>query len=125
LLVIAAVAALMFLLTLREWRRQITLARTRLPLDETAFCGQMGRDGVPNPLAHFIWREMQPYYFRPLTPSPSDRIYGDLRIDPDDISDITMRYEKEFSVKLIANPIECPSDPTLAQWMLALDRASR
>ncbi|MGN6271257.1 MAG: hypothetical protein ACTHM0_15340 [Sphingomonas sp.] len=116
---------MMVVLTLRERRRQIAIARTRPALDEGAFCSRMEDMGVSNALAQFVWREIQPYYFRPLTPWPSDRIYGDLRIDPDDISDITVRYEEEFSVQLMENPIDCPPDPTLAQWMVALDRASR
>lgn len=124
LFIIAVIVLLMVLMTLRERSRQIALARTREPLDEVAFCGKMESAGVPAALAHFIWREIQPYYFRPLTPWPTDRIYHDLRIDPDDISDITMRYEKAFSTKLMKNPVDCPSDPTLAQWMVALDRAS-
>lgn len=115
----------MVVLTLREWRRQIALAGTRSALDETTFCGRMEDAGVPSALALFIWREIQPYYFRPLTPWPSDRIYGDLRIDPGDISDIMQRYEKEFSVELTRSLSDCPPDPTLAQWALALDRAPR
>lgn len=115
----------MGVLTLRERRRQIALAGTRSALDETKFCSRMEDAGAPSALALFIWREIQPYYFRPLTPWPSDRIYGDLRIDPGDISDIMMRYEKEFSVELPKHLFDCPPDPTLEQWALALDRASR
>ena len=60
----------------------------------------MVADGVGDELAAFLWEEFQPYYFAPLTPYPTDRIYGDMHIDSDDISDIALRFEKRFELWL-------------------------
>jgi len=84
----------------------------------------MHENGVSRELADFLWAKLQPYYFKALTPHPSDRIDSHLRIDPDDISEIAVDYEKKFEVRFNKNPIDCPSDPTIAEFALALQRAS-
>lgn len=63
---------------------------------------------------------MQPYYFRPLTPYPSERVYGDMKIDPDDINNIALKFEKRFGVWLGEVPIRCPNGPTIAELGVSL-----
>ncbi len=109
----------------RERRRQRALAVTRLPLTEAEFSARLLGYGVATDLAAFIWEELQPYYFAPLTPHPSDRIYGDMKIDPDDISDIAVRYEKRFGVWLGEVTLACPADPTIGEFAAALARKGR
>ncbi|MBR0553828.1 hypothetical protein [Stakelama marina] len=112
-------------MTLRERRRQQFLAMKRKPLSEHDFCALMVCKDVRPAVASFLWNAFLPYYFRPLTPYPDDRVYGDMKIDPDDVSDIAVRYEKDFGVELAGNPFECRADPTLAELGIALQRASR
>ena len=85
----------------------------------------MVADGVGEELAAFLWEEFQPYYFAPLTPYPTDRIYGDMHIDSDDISDIALRFEKRFELWLGEVTIVCPADPTISEFGSALQRAGR
>lgn len=110
---------------LRERRRQRELAAARIPLTKDEFANLLVNSGIEEPLAAFLWDELKPYYSAPLTPYPSDRIYGDMKIDPDDTSDIAVRYEKHFDVWLGEVPIDCVADPTIAELGLALQRAGR
>ena len=81
--------------------------------------------GVRTDVAGFMWDQAEPYYFQPLTPYPSDRIYGDLKIDPDDISYLAMDFENRFKVKFGCARIDCPDDPTIAELALALQEAGQ
>ena len=108
---------------MRERRRQRELAATRSPLTDVEFVGLLADSGIEELLATFLWDELKPYYFAPLSPHPSDRIYGGMKIDPDDISDIALRYERHFGVWLGEVPIDCVADPTIAELGLALQRA--
>ena len=96
----------------------------RPALDAEEFSARMVLHGVRQPVAEFFWKEFQVYYFKPLTPYPTDRIYGDLKIDPEDISYLAADYEKKFRVKLGRDAVEAPEDPSLAELAMSLQRAS-
>lgn len=88
------------------------------------FVREMVAGGVTEASAGWIWDQFQPYYFKPLTPYPGDRIYGDLKIDGDDISEMALVYEKTFGGWFGDNPIDCSPDPTLMELALALHKAA-
>jgi hypothetical protein len=123
-LALAAYLALTIVFNLRERLRQRELARTRTPLTRAESVDQMRALGLSSDIAEFLWAELKLHYFEPLTPYPSDRIYGDLKIDPDDVSDTAVRYEKQFGVRLTSNPLKCPADPTILELGLALQTGS-
>jgi len=100
------------------------LAKSRPTLGPDEFLEEMERSGVPAALAQFIWDQLLPYYTQSLRPHPSDRINTDLSIDPDDLSEIAVEYEKQFRRRLTRNPIDCPSDPSICEFALSLQHGS-
>ena len=111
--------------TWRDCRRQRAWAATRSSTSQVDSARQMLDAGLSGPVADWLWAEIQPYYTRPLTPYASDRIYADLRIDPDDISEVAHRYQKLFRVRLGEDPVPCPADPTWAELCTSLERVGR
>jgi hypothetical protein len=75
--------------------------------------------GVEEAVAKFVWDELQPYYFAPLTPYPEDRPVSEMRIDPDDLSDIVTTFERQFSRKWVGKWVG-PDDPTLVEFAVGL-----
>jgi hypothetical protein len=100
------------------------LAGSRPTLDREEFVLEMGRSGVPADLAEFVWDQLLPYYTQSLGPHPSDRIGADLVIDPDDLTDIAIDYEKKFRRRFFNNPIDCPADSSVCEFALSLHRGS-
>jgi hypothetical protein len=98
-------------MTVRERRRHEKLAQTRRPLTRADFIGELVLAGVPGDVAEFVWNEFQPYYFSPLTPYPTDRPIGEIKIDGDDLSDIVQKFEKDFQRPWRGQWIG-PNDPT-------------
>jgi hypothetical protein len=95
------------------------LAATRAPIDAAQFVTRLGQAGIEGPIAQFIWDEFQPYDFAPLTPYPEDRPITEMRIDGDDLSDIVVRFEKQFRRRWRGKWIG-PKDSTLAEFAKAL-----
>jgi hypothetical protein len=93
-----------------------------LELDE--FVQEMTRSGVPADLAEFVWDRLLVYYTQSLRPHPSDRINTDLKIDPDDLSEIAIDYEKRFCRRFTKNPIDCPPNASICEFALSLKRGS-
>ena len=93
-------------------------------MNATQFAALLVAAGVHEHVAHFVWDEFQPYYFRPLTPHPEDRPIGEFRIDPDDLSDIVTAFEKQFDRKWFGEWIGS-DDPTLAEFALGLSASTR
>ena len=99
------------------------MARKRHSITETQFTDELIAAGASPQVAAFVWSEVQPYYFKPLTPAPNDRWESTMRIDPEDLSDITEKYWKEQSWEQPAteNPVQLPADPSLLEYALWLD----
>lgn len=83
----------------------------------------MVAEGVSLETAESLQVALLPFYVTPLTPHPSHRVYADLQIDPDDLSDIADTVAIQRGAWLGENQIPCPDDPTLVQLGLVLDRA--
>ena len=79
--------------------------------------------GVWNDTAKFVWQEARDYYFEPLQPDPLDRWEGMLRIDPDDLEDVTARFWKlqGWAEPSPSDPVVLPADPTLLEYAVWLD----
>ena len=75
--------------------------------------------GIDAEIARFIWDEMQPYYFSPLTPYPTDRPIGDFQVDPDDLSDMVTVFEKRFD-RVWSGKWVGPDDPSLIEFAQGL-----
>jgi len=88
-------------------------------MDSVEFTRKLAEAGVQENVARFVWDEFQPYYFKPLTPYPTDRPIGDFKIDGDDLSDMVTRYEKQFNRRWCGKWVG-PDDPTLADFAVAL-----
>lgn len=124
---IAGVSLVAFVLwtiviNVREHRRQRQIATTRAPLSQEHFIDLLTAEGIERRLAAFLWAELTPHYVSSLTPYPSDRLCGDLKIDPDDINDIAPNYEERFGAWLGEVPIDCPDDPSIVAFAAALQR---
>jgi hypothetical protein len=88
-------------------------------MDCAQFVEQLQESGVDKRVAEFVWKELQAYYFAPLTPHPGDRAISDLRVDPDDLSDTMSRFEKQFGRRWCGKWVG-PDNPTLTEFGLAL-----
>ena len=73
--------------------------------------------------ARYVWDEVQPYYYAPLTPHPDDRLGSEFRVDPDDINDMIQRYAKKVGRKRVTE-WKGPDDPTLAEFAIGLEGSS-
>jgi hypothetical protein len=116
-----------FVITAFERRRHRGLAAERASLSESEFTSELVAAGVAEETARFVWNESVRYYFEPLKPDPNDYWESTMRIDPEDLDDITARFWKlqgwmEPSRK---DPVMIPSDPTLLQYAQWLDRQRR
>ena len=111
------------ILNQRERRRQQCLAATRDPTDCETFTALLAERGADPLVARFLWTQIQPYYFAPLTPHPDDRLGSQFRIDPDDISDIGVDYAKKFGRKW-RGEWHGPDDPTLAEFAIGLEAST-
>ena len=108
-----------------EKRRQKRLAAERNPLSEAEFVSRMVEMGVAPETAEFVLDVAGPYYFEPLKPDPQDRWEGTMRIDPEDLEDITAKYWKQqqrWPEPSRKDPAMIPSDPSLLEYALWLDR---
>jgi hypothetical protein len=99
----------------RERRRQRLLADTRPPIDAAEFQNRLMQAGVEASVAQFVWDQIEPYYFAPLTPYPEDRPVKQFRIDTDDLSDMVTKFEKKFGRKWVGKWVG-PDDPTLIEF---------
>jgi hypothetical protein len=79
--------------------------------------------GVRDETAKFVWQEAVFYYSKPLQPDPADRWQGMMRIDPEDLEDITARFWKQqgWAEPSPSNPAVLPADPMLLEYALWLD----
>jgi hypothetical protein len=98
------------------------MAAERGPLSEAEFISRMIAAGVREETAKFVLREASRYYFEPLKPDPDDRWEGTMRIDPEDLEDVTAKYWREqgWAEPTRKDPVMIPSDPTLlefGQWL--------
>ena len=107
----------------RERSRQRALAAKRDTLTREEFVTHLSGNGVDPAIAKFVWIEMQPYYFEPLTPHPSDRPIGGFRVDADDLSDIVIAFEKAFDRKWSGEWVG-PDDPTLLEFAVGLTNST-
>lgn len=95
------------------------MATERPSISKDSFIGQMSDAGIDGSVADFVWEQMQPYYFAPLTPYPNDRPIGDMRVDPEDLSDIVLEFEGQFGRQWIGEWVG-PEDPTLNELAFGL-----
>ena len=109
-------------LTVLERKRHKALARARDALSKSDFVSRMVEAGVRENTAIFIWEEALRYYFEPLKPDPADHWVGTMRIDPEDLEDVTRKFWKRegWVEPTRKDPVIIPTDPTLleyAQWL--------
>ena len=98
------------------------MAANRVALDEDAFAEALALSGVDDDIARFVWSESRPYYVDPLRPEPADRWEATMRIDPEDLEDITAKFWKSqpWPEPTRKSPVMIPQDPSLseyAQWL--------
>jgi hypothetical protein len=100
------------------------MACERGSVREPEFISKMAAEGARSETAKFVRDEAIPYYFAPLTPDPSDRWESTLRADPWDLEDITAKFweQQGWAEPPTKDPVTVPSDPTLLQYALWLDR---
>jgi hypothetical protein len=110
--------------TIRDRQRQQALAKTRPPINSDEFARRLTTVGVDARIAEFAWSEFQPYYCAPLTPYPEDRPVSEMRIDPDDLSEMVTTFEKQFAREWVGN-WNGLDDPTLAEFAVALISSTR
>jgi hypothetical protein len=93
-------------------------------LSESEFISQMAAAGVRAETARFVWDEAVFYYYEPLKPDPNDRWEGTMRIDPEDLEDVTARFWKQqgWAEPTRKDPVVLPGDPTLLEFASWLDR---
>ena len=104
----------------RKWQR--SLAESRDTLTDEQFVDELQKLGVSNGTARFLLDEINFYYYPPLRPDPTDRIYSTLSIDPFDIADIIEKHWRELhDLPAPAENVVCPDDPSLAELGLFLD----
>ena len=99
------------------------MATDRDPLSEDEFISQMVAAGVRVETAKFVWHEVVLYYSKPLQPDPADRWERTMRIDPEDLEDITARFWKQqgWAEPSPSDPVVLPPDPMLLEFALWLD----
>ena len=99
------------------------MAAERTPLSEAEFIARMVGAGVQAETAKFVRDEAANYYFEPLTPDPNDRWEGTMRIDPDDLEDVTAKFWKQqgWMKPTPKNPVVLPGDSSLLEYALWLD----
>ncbi|WP_395622292.1 hypothetical protein [Sphingomonas daechungensis] len=95
------------------------MASTRLSISREQFVDQISSDAVPLTVVSFVWDQIEPYYFAPLTPHPEDHLVSDMRIDSDDLSDIVMEFEHQFDRRWLGSWVG-PEDPPLAEFAVGL-----
>ena len=104
----------------KKWQKSLAESRTALTGDQ--FVDEMQKLGVDKATAKFLFDEINFYYFEPLQPDPTDRVYSTLSIDPFDVTDIAEKYWRD--VHGLADPtgtVVVPDDPSLAELGLYLD----
>jgi hypothetical protein len=87
----------------------------------------MTSSGVSSDIAKFVLTEASFYYFAPLNPEPEDRWESTMRIDPDDLGDITEKFWKQqgWEDPSAEDPVQLPNDPTLLEYALWLEDRRR
>ena len=117
-----AAVILTLIATLWERRRHGRLSRGRSSIGEDEFLGRMTAAGVSWDIAKFVLSEASFYYFTPLKPDPADRWESTMRIDPEELGDITEKFWKQqcWDDPSPEDPIPLPNDPSLleyARWL--------
>ena len=99
------------------------MAAGRVTLSTYEFMSRMADAGLRNDTASFVWNEVVSYYFEPLKPDPSDRWEGTMRIDPEDLEDITAKFWKlnRWIEPSCDDPVMLPNDPSLVEYARWLD----
>jgi hypothetical protein len=110
------------ILTALDRRRHRRMAAERGVLTESDFISRLVASGIREDTAKFVWDEAAVYYFEPLKPDPGDRWEGLMKIDPEDLEDVTAKFWKQqgWAEPSPKDPVILPSDPTLleyAQWL--------
>jgi hypothetical protein len=103
---------------IRERRRHLAMASSRNAVTGDQFVAELRRAGIDEDIGRFIYAEMGSYYFEPLRPDPSDRWFGTLRIDAEDLEDLTAKFWKTqgWPPPPRKNPVVVPEDPTLLEY---------
>ena len=119
----AAVGIVTLIATFWERRRHRRIAQRRAAVSKSEFQDRLQLAGVSSEVAEFVWSEVQPYYFKPLTPDPSDRWESTMRIDPQDLRDISERFwrKQDWEDPTLDNPARLPRDPSLLEYALWLE----
>jgi hypothetical protein len=110
-------------LTAFERCRHKRMAADRTALTEAEFISQMAAKGVRADTAKFVWNEAVYYYIEPLKPDPKDRWQGTMRIDSEDLEDVTAKFWKQqaWVEPPREAPVIVPEDPTLFEYAAWLD----
>jgi hypothetical protein len=100
------------------------MAANRAALTKADFISNLVAAGVQEQTASFVWDAAIYYYSEPLRPDPSDRWEGTMRIDPEDLEDVTANFWKQrgWVEPSPKNPVVLPDDPTLLEFAQWLDR---
>ena len=102
--------------------RHARLAAKRRRLDAAAFEQAMSDAAVSPTTARFLWKNLQPFYHRPLTPHPADRLESLIAVDRPEVDGLvihfwaTMRGNDAFPQRA---PLK--DDPTVAELGRHLD----
>ena len=99
------------------------MATKRPALTKAEFISKLVAAGVREETANFVWDEAVYHYTEPLKPDPSDFWEGTMRIDPEDLEDITAKFWNEHGwvEPSPQNPVVLPANPSLLEFAKWLD----
>ena len=103
-------------------RRHGWLARKRGRVEYERFERAMARAFVSPTTIRFLWRELDPFYHKPLRPLPDDRLESQIMIDRPEIESLILHFWRSMRGQ---DPLPAFSplgpDPTVAELGRHLD----
>jgi hypothetical protein len=113
----------LFLLTMpMSRRRHHRLALRRGNVDAARFERAMAKAFVSPTTIRFLWRELEPFYHKPLRPLPGDRLESQIMIDRPEIEGLILHFWRSMRGQ---DPLPAFSalgpDPTVAELGRHLD----
>jgi len=113
----------LFLLTMpMSRRRHHRLALRRGNVDAARFERAMAKAFVSPTTIRFLWRELEPFYHKPLRPLPGDKLESQIMIDRPEIEGLILHFWRSMRGQ---DPLPAFSalgpDPTVAELGRHLD----
>ncbi len=113
---------LFFLTMPMSRRRHYWLARKRGRVDLERYERAMARSFVSPTTTRFLWRELEPFYHKPLGPLPKDKLESQIMIDRPEIEGLIIHFWRSMRG---SDPLPAFSplanDPTVAELGRHLD----